>query len=46
VLPVVLAWRPQHDVSPAARAFVDYILDEVATGAEIGPPVPGPVTEP
>ena len=27
VLPVVLAWRPQRDVSPAARAFVDYVHD-------------------
>ncbi len=33
VLPVVLAWRPQSDISPAARAFVDHVLDEVATGS-------------
>ena len=30
VLPVVLAWRPQRDISPAARAFVDFVLEEVA----------------
>ncbi len=30
VLPVVLAWRPQRDISPAARAFVDHVLEEVA----------------
>jgi LysR family transcriptional activator of glutamate synthase operon len=29
VLPVVLAWRSQRDASPAARAFVDFVLDEV-----------------
>ena len=33
VLPVVLAWRPQRDATPAARAFVDYVLDGAARGA-------------
>jgi LysR family transcriptional regulator, transcription activator of glutamate synthase operon len=37
VLPVVLAWRPQRDVSPAARAFVDFVLDEVERGPDAGP---------
>jgi LysR family transcriptional regulator, transcription activator of glutamate synthase operon len=31
VLPVVLAWRPRRDLSPAARAFVDFVLDDVGS---------------
>jgi DNA-binding transcriptional LysR family regulator len=27
VLPVVLAWRPHRDMSPAARAFVDFVVE-------------------
>jgi LysR family transcriptional regulator, transcription activator of glutamate synthase operon len=27
---VVLAWYPQRDISPAARAFVDFVLEAVA----------------
>jgi DNA-binding transcriptional LysR family regulator len=34
VLPVVLAWRTRRDVSPAARAFIDFVLAEVPTGPE------------
>jgi DNA-binding transcriptional LysR family regulator len=28
-LPVVLAWRQQREISPAARAFVDFVLEEI-----------------
>ena len=35
VLPVILAWRTQRNVSPAARAFIDFVLADVPTGPDI-----------
>jgi DNA-binding transcriptional LysR family regulator len=34
MLSVVLAWRPQREISPAARALVDFVLDEVVTAQD------------
>jgi LysR family transcriptional activator of glutamate synthase operon len=39
-LPVVLAWHPRRDASPAARAFLDFVLDEAPAGG------PGAVRRP